>query len=148
MILAGSEKLELLANAELVQMRGRRKHVRARVLKSVLVVIAAHDGQVMSQRGLAIRAGVAIGGGIEEAILALVADGLIIRRHRGQKYAYSVSYERLIELQTKEPLFRVGKPRTRADASRRTERQRVRRDWKKRAAAERVAGAYIREDGR
>ena len=132
------EKIALVADAELVSTRvyEGRACVSGFVLKAVLSVIMAYEGQPIGYVGLGDRAGLSeTAAGI--AVTALVREGILIRSdaERGHMFTYRISWARLRELRTKTPLF-VGLGGSKA----------VRHDWP--AVKTRVVRARRRADRR
>lgn len=110
------EKLRAVADAELVSMpNASRKGVQVSALaqKAALMVLLTYEGEPISNTGLAVRMGVCHVAAVS-TLQVLAQQGLIIidaeYRHRRR---FTVSLRRLLEMQTKEPLWNKGGTRPR-----------------------------------
>lgn len=109
------EKLRAVADAELVSMRNtlRKSSVQVSALaqKAALMVLLTYEGEAITNNGLAARMGVCTNAA-KDTVQILVQQGLVIvhLEHRRRR-RYIVSMRRLLEMQTKHPLWtRGGRP--------------------------------------
>lgn len=142
-------KLKLLADAELMPAPAAlRRGASAAAQKSVLLAIAAHEGELISYTGLAVRSCLNRNV-VRSCVLALVFYGIVVQKQTDYFRArqYRVSWERLAELATREDLYQRGGgtavvtcPKKRAEHRLGAERARRRRiDARDRAAVEAAA---------
>lgn len=111
------EKLRAVADAELVSMRNTLRkssaQVSAVVQKAALMVLLTYEGEAMSNTGLAARMGVCTNAA-KDTVQILAQQGLvIIHAENIRRRRYVVSLRRLLEMQTKQPLWNKGGHRNR-----------------------------------
>lgn len=111
---AAAQRMRMIAEAEFGKVRYRQQPVSPQTLKLVLVVIAAHEGQPISNAGIAARTGGAACVA-QYATRALELLGVIRIRPNGpnRTNTYTINWETLADFTTEAVRYCIGGVRPR-----------------------------------
>lgn len=138
--IAPVDKLRLLADVVLVNEVANGHGTTPILTKAVLTTIAGHEGEMLSYAGIAARCNCDPTNTISRALVVLIRNRLIVQhdnRAVNRPATYTVDWDRVAEMGSREPTFRIAGGKARSNNYANTVR-RMRRRALREAAARRA----------